>query len=100
MPDEADEDAVSSVGTMDSKWKFRPPPMGVAKGALKLCQEAREGAGQCRMKENCIEAHSLEELDEWGLRWGEGHTTSLGETEEETYSDRILTEVLEAKGER
>ena len=100
MPEEGDETAMSSVGTMDSKWKFRPPPRGVARDALKLCQEATEGAGRCRMQENCVEAHTLEELEEWGERWGEGHTANVGEAEEETYSDRILAEVLDAKGER
>ena len=98
MPDDGGDQTVNTeVETMDSKWKFRPPPRGVARDALKLCQEA----GRCRMQENCVEAHTSEELQEWVERWGEGHTTNkTGETEEETYSDRILAEVLDAKGER
>ena len=98
MPeDEGDE---TTTVTMDSKWKFRPPPRGVARDALKLCQEG--ASGQCKMQENCVEAHTLEELEEWGERWGEGHTTKAeGEAEKEkSYSDRILAEVLDAKGER
>ena len=98
MPeDEADE---TVTVTMDSKWKFRPPPRGVARDALKLCQE---GVNQCKMQENCVEAHTLDELEEWVERWGEGHssTSKEGEPEEEkSYSDRILAEVLDAKGER
>ena len=99
--DEGDQKVNTAVETMDSKWKFRPPPRGVARDALKLCQEA--GSDRCRMQENCVEAHSLEELEEWVERWGEGHTTKVkaGEAEEEeSYSDRILAEVLDAKGER
>ena len=94
MPeDEADE---TVTVTMDSKWKFRPPPRGVARDALKLCQE---GVNQCKMQENCVEAHTLDELEEWVERWGEGHTGGEAE-EEKSYSDRILAEVLDAKGER
>ena len=97
MPEDGDDSVSTPVETMDSKWKFRPPPRGVARDALKMCQEA----GRCRMQENCVEAHTLEELEEWVERWGEGHTSNkAGETEEETYSDRILAEVLDAKGER
>ena len=102
MPDD-EGDETSLVNAKDSKWKFRPPPRGVAKEALKLCQEVGEGStGVCEMQENCVQAHSLEELEEWGERWGEGHKTKAkeGEEEEETYSDKILAEVLQAKGNR
>ena len=102
MPDD-EGDETSLVNAKDSKWKFRPPPRGVAKEALKLCQEVGEGStGVCEMQENCVLAHSLEELEEWGERWGEGHKTKKkeGEEEEETYSDKILAEVLQAKGNR
>ena len=98
--DKGDQTVTTEVEAMDSKWKFRPPPRGVARDALKLCQEA--GGERSRMQENCVEAHSLEELEEWVERWGEGHTSKAkaGEAEQETYSDRILAEVLDAKGER
>ena len=103
MPDD-EGDETSLVSAKDSKWKFRPPPRGVAKEALKLCQEVGEGStGVCEMQENCVQAHSLEELEEWGERWGEGHKTNKkkeGEEGKETYSDKILAEVLQAKGNR
>ena len=32
---------------MNSKWKFRPPPRGVARESLRLC-EILQGGGICR----------------------------------------------------
>ena len=77
MPDD-EGDETSLVSAKDSKWKFRPPPRGVAKEALKLCQEVGEGStGVCEMQENCVQAHSLEELEEWSER-REGLRRPLG----------------------
>ena len=54
------------------KWKFRPPPRGVEREKLRECDAARVG-DTCRHGDNCDEAHSLDELQEWRLRWGERH---------------------------
>ena len=45
-----------------------------------------------RLGDNCVESHSLEELEEWGLRWEESHQAE--DPEDQTYSDKILHEVL------
>jgi len=76
------------------KWKFRPPPRGVPKENLKLC-ETHENEGTCRMAEHCAEAHGSEELDEWGERWEERHKSEDGA--DQTYSEKILDEVLNAE---
>ena len=45
-----------------------------------------------RLGDNCVESHSLEELEEWGLRWEERHQAE--DPGDQTYSDKILHEVL------
>ena len=54
------------------KWKFRPPPRGLARDKLQQCSETRAG-DTCALGDLCDEAHSAEELEEWLLRWGETH---------------------------
>ena len=73
------------------KWKFRPPPRGVTKENLKLC-DLFEKSESCRMAEHCIEAHGQEELEEWQKQWEERHKADEGA--EKTYSEKILNEVL------
>jgi len=73
------------------KWKFRPPPRGVTRENLVMC-EVQEQGGTCRMGEHCAEAHSKEELDEWGERWEELHKSEEGA--DKTYSEKILDEIL------
>ena len=73
------------------KWKFRPPPRGVTRENLVMC-EVQEQGGTCRMGEHCAEAHSKEELDEWGERWEELHKSEEGA--DQTYSEKILDEIL------
>ena len=54
------------------KWKFRPPPRGVARENLRECSVTRAG-DTCSLGDHCDEAHCLEELQEWRIRWGEMH---------------------------
>ena len=54
------------------RWKFRPPPRGLAREQLRLCGVAG-GGDTCGLGEHCDEAHGEEELREWRTRWGEMH---------------------------
>eukprot|EP00090_Calanus_glacialis_P043171 TRINITY_DN7638_c0_g1_i1.p1 TRINITY_DN7638_c0_g1~~TRINITY_DN7638_c0_g1_i1.p1 ORF type:complete len:1395 (-),score=231.54 TRINITY_DN7638_c0_g1_i1:680-4864(-) len=76
------------------KWKFRPPPRGVPKENLKLC-ETHENGSTCRMAEHCVEAHGNEELEEWRERWEERLKSEDGA--DQSYSEKILDEVLNAE---
>jgi len=73
------------------KWKFRPPPRGVARENLRECSVTRAG-DTCSLGDHCDEAHCLEELQEWRIRWGEMHR--IGD-KQKTYSEKILDELLE-----
>ena len=55
-----------------SKWKFRPPPRGVAKENLRRCK-VNVAEECCQLGDLCDEAHSDQELQEWQLRWEEDH---------------------------
>lgn len=48
-------------------WKHRPPPRGVPKDELCICQGHRT-YGQCRLGDQCCEAHGDDELEEWRER--------------------------------
>ena len=49
-------------------WKFRPPPRSAGgPGAYKLCPNMQED-GVCRFGDQCAEAHSFEEIQEWKER--------------------------------
>ena len=55
-----------------TKWKFRPPPRGVAKENLRRCQ-VNQAEESCQLGDLCDEAHSELELQEWQIRWEEDH---------------------------
>lgn len=48
--------------------KFRPPPPGFAAGEFRLCLQFQKN-GTCRLGNQCVEAHSTEELNMWTTHW-------------------------------
>lgn len=48
-------------------WKHRPPPRGIPRDELCICQGHR-AYGQCRLGDQCCEAHGDDELEEWKER--------------------------------
>ena len=55
------------------EWQYRPPPRGLATAEYKLCNSVEGNSSgmliPCRMGEQCIGAHSAEELAEWRERF-------------------------------
>lgn len=49
-------------------WRWRPPPRGCDAESYKLCDAFLE-VGVCRYSSQCIDAHGLEELQEWRERF-------------------------------
>ena len=57
------------------RWKYRPPPRGVDPDRLRECDVTRAG-DTCQHGDTCDEAHGLEELQEWKIRWSERHRSA------------------------
>ncbi|KAJ8260068.1 hypothetical protein GJAV_G00176710 [Gymnothorax javanicus] len=72
-----------------TEWKYRPPPMNVNL-VLQLCQRPYA----CVYGENCIYAHSEEELHEWRIRDRTARRKAKVAEEEGllSYQDRLLRE--------
>ena len=66
---------MSEGDTRGARWKYRPPPRGLARDSLQLCGPTRAG-DTCHVGELCDEAHSQEELEEWRERWAERHRSA------------------------
>lgn len=74
-------------------WKYRPPPRGVAADEYNLCTTFIE-TSSCRLGEQCIDAHSQEELEEWRHRF-EYRAMKLEKARENqlhgaSYADQLL----------
>lgn len=51
-------------------WKKRPPPRGLTADTYNLCPAFGSGAiGQCKHGAQCVDAHGIEELNEWKERF-------------------------------
>ena len=79
-----------------TKWKFRPPPRGVAKENLRRCK-VKVAEDCCQLGDLCDEAHSDQELQEWQVRWEEDHRD---DEKKKTYSEKILDELLDNQCQR
>ena len=96
-----------------TKWKFRPPPRGVAKENLRRCK-VKVAEELCQLGDLCDEAHSDQELQEWQVRWEEDHRyialtlhckvlsarnvnilSYRDDQKKKTYSEKILDELLD-----
>ena len=99
-----------------TKWKFRPPPRGVAKENLRRCK-VKAAEDCCQLGDLCDEAHSEQELEEWQVRWEEDHRYTIplrpvlsarnvnilsyrDDQKKKTYSEKILDELLDAQCQR
>lgn len=50
-------------------WKYRPPPHGFGSDTYRLCEQQQSKEGFCRLGNQCVEAHCLDELREWKDRF-------------------------------
>lgn len=53
-------------GVLESK--FRPPPAGLSASEFRLCVQYQK-IRTCRLGNQCVEAHGIEELNEWTIQW-------------------------------
>lgn len=49
-------------------WHWRAPPRGAKSDNYVLCESFRE-TGNCRYGYQCVEAHGIDELEEWKQRF-------------------------------
>ena len=49
-------------------WNYRCPPDGLTSKEFSLCKQFEKNKS-CRLGNQCVEAHGIQELDEWQIRW-------------------------------
>lgn len=52
----------------DMPWHYRSPPIGLTSKEFSLCKQFEKNRS-CRLGNQCVEAHGVEELEEWQFRW-------------------------------
>ena len=52
----------------EKHWKHRPPPTGLTSHEFRLCKQFEKHLS-CRLGLQCVEAHGIEEFNEWVIRW-------------------------------
>lgn len=82
-------------------WKHRPPPRSVPRDELCVCQGHR-AYGQCRLGDQCCEAHGEDELEEWKERLDYRHDRVTRAQEKhlegyQEYASQLLRRYSEAR---
>ncbi|XP_017861405.1 PREDICTED: probable helicase with zinc finger domain [Drosophila arizonae] len=75
-------------------WKWRPPPRGYTLDTYSLCETFAE-AQTCHYGAQCVEAHGLDELNEWKERFEYRRMRVQKACEKELYGKSYTEQVLE-----
>lgn len=75
-------------------WKWRPPPRGFTLDTYILCESFSESQS-CHYGNQCVEAHGLEELNEWKERFEYRRMRLQRACEKELYGKSYTEEILE-----
>lgn len=75
-------------------WKWRPPPRGYTADSYGLCESYSDNA-VCHYGNQCVEAHGVEELQEWKERFEYRKMRLQRACEKELYGKSYTEQLLE-----
>lgn len=81
-------------GCLGRDWKWRPPPRGYTADSYGLCESYADNS-VCHYGNQCVEAHGVEELQEWKERFEYRKMRLQRACEKELYGKSYTEQLLE-----